>query len=165
MLIAIIADIHDNLPNLEKCLNYLRQNKITKIICLGDITNQNTLNHLARHFSGEIFVVRGNADNYVPSDIIKHKQIKDHQELGIIKIGGLQIGFGHKPETIKKILKKATQDLDFIFYGHNHKPWIEQLGQTLIANPGTLAGLFQEATMAILNSHTKKLELKLIANF
>ena len=39
MLIAIISDIHDNLVNLTKCLNWCNANKIKTIICCGDITN------------------------------------------------------------------------------------------------------------------------------
>ena len=42
MLIAIISDIHDNIPNLKKVLDYCRENKVEKIICCGDLATLET---------------------------------------------------------------------------------------------------------------------------
>ena len=51
---------------------------------------------------------------------------------------------------------------DYVFYGHNHTPWEEKIGNTVVANPGTLAGMFQKATFAVLDTKNKKLELKIL---
>ena len=46
MKIAIISDVHDNIPNLKKILNYCIENKIEKIICCGDLASLETLDFI-----------------------------------------------------------------------------------------------------------------------
>lgn len=69
MFIAIISDIHNNLDNLKKCLFWCSDNKVEKIICCGDVADLNTMTYLAQNFSGEIFVVEGNAETYREADL------------------------------------------------------------------------------------------------
>ncbi len=164
MLIAIISDIHDNLTNLKNCLDYLKDREVSKIICCGDITNLNTIKNLAKNFLGEIFIVSGNADLYNEKDLSKFSNINYHGEIAITELAGLNIAYCHEPEKIKKAKELAPLTLDFIFYGHTHKPWIENDGKTIIANPGNLAGIFNSATFAILETDTKNLELKIVAD-
>src|SRR3990172_6147838 len=37
MKLAVISDIHSNLPALERTLDFLQQSKIDRVVCLGDI--------------------------------------------------------------------------------------------------------------------------------
>ena len=159
MLIAIISDSHDNLENLKKFINWSLENKIEKIICLGDVAKIETIKYLALGFSGEIFLVRGNACLYEASELKKYQNIKYYGEIGQEVIGGLKIAFVHEPEKIKKL---TEHNLDFVFHGHTHKPWLEKNGETLVANPGTLGRVYYQASFALLNTETKKLELKLL---
>lgn len=164
MLIAIISDIHDNIANLQKCLNWCWQNKVEKIIFCGDATTLETLAYLAENFSGEIFMARGNIEFWRESELAPYKNIKYNGELGLKEMGGLMIGFCHEPEKIKKVFKLALATPDFIFYGHTHKPWLEHDGETIIVNPGNVAGVFHQATFAALDTSTKKLDLKIVAD-
>lgn len=160
MRLAVISDIHDNLANLKKDLDWSKNNQIEKIICVGDITNLETINFLAGNFPGEIFIVRGNADNYEDSDLKSFPNLNYLGEIGFINIDGLNIALCHEPEKINKF-KNLSEDVpDFIFYGHTHKPWLEKNGETIIANPGTLGGVFYPATFAILETENRNLELK-----
>lgn len=160
MRLAITADIHDNLANLEKSLNWFKNNGVEKIICVGDVTNLETINFLAGNFTGEIFIIRGNADNYKDNDLKTLSNINYLEEVGLVNIAGLSIGLCHEPEKIKRLKDLNKTSPDFIFYGHTHKPWLEKDGQTIIANPGTLGGIFYPATFAILETRNKNLELK-----
>ncbi len=162
MLIAIISDIHDNIVNLEKCLVWCRQNKVANLVCCGDITTFASIHYLSKNFAGKIFVVTGNAEIYQENEIIRLKNINFCGEIGINEIAGLKIGFCHEPKKIKKVEKLSSWPLDYIFYGHTHQPWLEKDDNTLIINPGTVAGLFAKATFAVLDSDTKKLSLKII---
>ena len=76
MLIAIISDVHDNIPNLKKVLDYCAQNSVEKIICCGDLASLETLDFLNDNFPGEIFFVFGNMDN----DYLKNKFFECHSE-------------------------------------------------------------------------------------
>jgi len=162
MIIAIISDIHDNLANLEKCLTWCKKNKVAKIICPGDVTNIETINYLSNNFKGEIFLVAGNAELYEEADLKNYQNINYGGEISIFKIADLNIGLCHEPIKIKRVLASSTVKLDFIFYGHTHKPWLEKAGATIIVNPGTVSGVFYEASFAYLDTESKKLELKVL---
>lgn len=162
MLIAIIADIHDNLANLNTCLAWCRHKKIKKIICCGDVCNSETLKFLSTNFSGEIFLVAGNGETFSEADFKGLKNISYREEIGVEKITGLTLGFCHQDQQIKKVIKKSGELPDFIFYGHSHKPWLEKREGIFIVNPGNIAGTFFQATFAILNTENKYLELKTV---
>jgi len=160
MKFLIISDIHDNLANLEKCLQWGKSQLIKNIICCGDITNSETLKYLAENFSGKINLVKGNIELYKESETIKYKNINYFGLSGIVELAGKKIGICHKPELIADIKKQGY--CDFIFYGHTHKPWIEEKNKIITANPGTLGGVFNKASFAVLDSKRGKLELKIL---
>ena len=161
MKIAIISDIHDNLVNLEIFFQTIKKENISKIICLGDITNSETLKKLAKNFSSEIFLIYGNAEIYSEAELENYKNINYLGRLKIIEIDGLKIGLCHEPGFIRKLLQEDP-NLNFIFYGHTHKPWMSIKNKATVANPGTLGGVFQRPSFAIFDTITKKLKLKLL---
>lgn len=163
MVIAIISDIHDNLVNLDKCLTWCQNQGIKKIIFCGDTTNLSTIKNLAR-FTGEIFMVKGNIELYEEKTLIKYPNIKYYGSTGLIEVAGLKIGLVHEPAKIKSLLESNEQSLNYIFYGHTHKPWLEKRGEISIINPGNLSGTWHQATFATLDTKTRKLELKILAN-
>lgn len=162
MKIAIISDSHDNLNNLKICLSLIKKEGVGKIICCGDVCSLETLKFISTNFLGEIFLVAGNAETYQEKELKGIKNISYHGLLGYTKIDNLNIGFCHKPTQLKELQEKAKIKLDFIFYGHTHKPWLKKELDTFLANPGNVAGIFYQATFALLNTDTKNLELKLI---
>jgi putative phosphoesterase len=150
MKIAIISDSHDNLKNIERFFYIIKNENISKIICCGDVTSKETLEFISTNFLGEIFLVLGNAETFIEEDIEKIKNMNYQGKIGYAKI-----------ENVKK---DAKNNLDFIFYGHTHKPWLEKSNDIILANPGNLAGIFYQPTFALLDTHSKNLELKLINN-
>jgi len=160
MKIAVISDMHDNLVNLEKFFSWCKIKKIEKIICCGDVTNSETLNILARGFNDKIYLVGGNIELYNEESLKQYPNIKYYGKIGIVEIDKHKIGICHEPFLIDKILEK--EKVDYIFYGHTHKPWIEEKDGVKIVNPGTLGGVFQKATFAFMEG--KSLELKILEN-
>ena len=164
MKIAIISDTHDNLATLDKFLDYAKQYPIAATIHCGDIASGETLERLVKNFSGKVFTAFGNMD-YRPSVKITAKnypqKITLFEDFGQMEFDGLKIGFCHYREIA--LLRCQKQKFDFIFYGHTHKPWIESVNGCQLANPGTLAGMFYQATFAILETQTKKLDLKIVS--
>lgn len=177
MKIAIISDTHDNLTNLEKFLEVFgkefeapsashsdnRKVEPRGIICCGDVTTPETLTWLVERFAGPIKLVCGNME-------IRQEEFfavaARSENLEVFPITGeweipapnLKMAFVHKPDKIEELAK--TGKYNFVFYGHTHKPWISQSGTVLLANPGTLGGVFTASTFAILDTETGKLELK-----
>jgi len=166
MLIPVISDVHDNLANLDKILRWCQLNQVTKLINCGDTTTLETMHYLAANFPGEIFVVRGNIDIYEDDDLLELKNINFSGAIGRMEIDGLDIAFCHEPDKIAKILNSDSveKEPDFIFYGHTHKPWLEKRSRTSVANPGNVAGVWHQATFAVLDTDNKRLELKIIAD-
>ncbi len=173
MKVAIISDTHDNLATLDKFIAYAKENGILAVIHCGDIADGITLKRLAKKFSGQILAVFGNMDYHESLETAARKfpgQIQLFKNFGRTEIGGLKIGFCHFPETAKRACETPQENhdysqenkFDFVFYGHTHKPWIEEINGCKVANPGTLAGMFYKAAFAVLDADTKKLELKLI---
>ncbi len=163
MKIAIISDTHDNIPNLEKTLSWLKSQDISLIIHCGDLCAPSFLTKvLAVSFDGEIHLIYGNVgDKELLKEKVKEfKNVKYYGDLGEIVLDNKKIAFVHYPEKAKELAK--TQKYDLIFYGHDHKPWEEKIGKTRLVNPGNLAGMFYKATFAVYDTKTDKLELKIL---
>jgi len=157
MKVAIVSDSHDNFLNLEKLILNLKKEGIKTIIHCGDAASLEVLKTLEQK-TYKVYFCFGNADL---KEKIKEgglKKVKIFDNFGEIKIDNLKIAFCHRPKLAKELTK--SENYDFVFYGHTHKPWIEKIGNCNLANPGNLAGVFFKPTFAILDTETKKLFLK-----
>ena len=161
MKIAIFSDLHDNIPNLKIFLLWVKKYKIPKLIFCGDLSNTDTLEYLTTNFSGEIFLVGGNADSFHLTDTKKIKNLIYDKDKLEIEIDNQKILIIHKPSDLKKILA-INHNFDFAFHGHTHKPWLLKEDGLIIANPGTLSEVFSKSSFAILNTKTGELELKIL---
>lgn len=161
MKIAIISDVHDNLQNLKKVLDYCALNKIEKIICCGDLASIETLEYLNDNFVGEIYFTFGNMDNdYLQNYFFKNnefKKTKIFKKEGEIEIDKHKIAFVHFPRIAKGLCRSGRYNL--VFYGHTHKPWEEKINDCKMLNPGTVAGQFFPATFAVWETENEKFKL------
>jgi len=181
MKIAIISDIHDNIPNLKKVLDYCAQNSVEKIICCGDLASLETLDYLNDNFSGEIFFTFGNMDddylrNY-PFENNQYKNTKIFKNFGEAsfpevgpRAGGptsnaVSIAFVHFPREAKELCE--TKKYDFVFHGHTHKPWVSSAEamadqgpkKCTLLNPGNVANQIYPPTFAVWNVDQNKFDL------
>lgn len=145
-MLAIVSDIHDNLVNLKKFCDYVNKNKISKIICLGDVASNETIHFLATNFTKDIYLVRGNMDYFDENYVKTFPNIHYFGAMGQLEVNGKQSAFTHIPEDLLKI---NHAQYDYLFYGHTHKPWKENKKNIVMLNPGTLAGMFFKSTFAI----------------
>lgn len=159
MRIAIISDIHDNHVNLENFFNWCKRENINKLICCGDIANGETLDLLAKNFK-TIYLVRGNLEIYDEAEVKQYENIKYFGRSGCFKINDRSVGLCHEKSFINDLLKKCQCAI--IFYGHNHKPWIEKKDGVDLVNPGTLGGVFTRATFAVWQSENGELKLVIL---
>ena len=169
MKIAVISDIHDNLVNLDKALRIIKREKVETIICCGDVTTVETLERLRQGFSGEIFLVTGNMEIYDESEARQIEGINFLGKFGVVQLADHNFGACHEPFYIERLLaSRPDVDFDIIFYGHTHKPWLEEKvvrGRSVrLANPGTLGGVFQKASFAVYDLDSRELGLKVLEN-
>lgn len=161
MKIAIISDSHDNIANVYKALDFIKKNGVEMIIHCGDVCAPSVLAEFAKKFAGVINLVYGNIDGdrkAMKKVASQNSNVKIHGNTGEVEIDSKKIAFTHFPADGKKLAESGKYN--YVFYGHNHKPWIEKVNDTYLINPGTLAGLFAKATFALWE--TKEVEPKLI---
>ncbi|MBT4722818.1 YfcE family phosphodiesterase [Candidatus Falkowbacteria bacterium] len=162
MNVAICSDSHDNLVNIKKFLSWCNRHKIESIIHCGDWCAPSVLELYRKRFKGKLYGVYGNvhADDETMKKFAKRHKITIKEDELAIKIESIKILVTHYPDKAKKIAEEGKFDL--VFYGHSHVPWMKKVENTYIANPGTLAGMFQKASFAVYDTKTRKLDLKIL---
>jgi len=161
MLIAIAADLHDNLANWKIFNHYAKKQDIKNLLFCGDLGNQESLKAISNDFNGKIYLISGNADLYQVETIKLFSNINFLGRWSSIIIDNIKMALIHEPENRKKLEKEIDiKQIEYIFYGHTHKPWLDKEKNLLLINPGTLGGVFYPASFAILDTKSKKVELK-----
>lgn len=163
MIIGIISDSHDNMPNIYKAIEFFKKEKINTVIHCGDVCAPSVMKEMAEKFSGEIHLCFGNVDG----DRLKMEELAEklpnmhiYGERGFLEIDGKKLAFSHYPEKAKIIAESG--DYDCVFYGHDHKAWEAKVGNCFLRNPGTLAGLFAKPTFATYDTKTNEATLILV---
>ena len=204
MRIAIISDSHDNVPNIEKFIEWAngqtpsssplsKGEKVEAVIHCGDICAPAVVkNLLGPKLRCPVHLIFGNvADRERLAEVVKDfEHVILHGDRGELEfevtktqktqkyrkhentppVAGqaentktqnkVRIAFVHYPDKAKELARTGKYDL--VFYGHNHRPWDEMVGNCRVLNPGTLAGMFQKATFAVYETETGKAELILL---
>lgn len=162
-LVAVVSDTHDDLKNIREFLDILKNYDIKTIIHCGDMTSSETADFFLTNFSGDVHLIAGNAIINEPV-VANHCQTSGHcqfySNFGELTIADWHLAFCHFPELAKNLV--ASGDYNFVFYGHTHKPWLEQKAGIFMVNPGTLKGDLRQASFALWDSSTGKIELKIL---
>jgi len=150
MKIAVLSDIHDNLPNLEIALRLVNEAEAEHLLFLGDFCAPFTLAQIASGFSGPIDVVFGNndGDQFLLSRIAsQHPQVTLHGQYTELELGGRKIAINHYPDIARRVAESGV--MDAVFSGHDHKRYVHHFGKTLWANPGEIMGRFGKPSIGI----------------
>lgn len=140
MQIAIISDIHDNIPKLRAALEQVAG--ADALLCLGDLCSPFIVKEMATHFEGPIHVVFGNndGDRYrIAQGALKYPHVHIHGEYVELELGGKRFAVNHF-DNIGRAMA-GSQRYDVVCYGHDHRVAIEREGRTLVVNPGEIYGL------------------------
>lgn len=151
--LAVISDIHDNLPNLKKALDLIKKEKIDYLICTGDVQSLEGW-QILNNLELPTWAVLGNADHeHFDFTQLQEKitNIKLFANVGVADIENKKIIFAHYPNTLKTALEKSKTKYDLALHGHTHQPWEESWQETKILNPGNIANIHYAPTFAIIN--------------
>jgi putative phosphoesterase len=161
-MIAIVADSHDNIPNIEEFFKFCRNNKVDFVIHCGDVTEKETEALFKKEFKDKIVFVPGNAD--IENQTGKTNRFQKIKRAPVpfldLVIDNIPIGACHKKD--KAVRLAETEKYHYVFYGHTHKPWEDNLNGTRVVNPGNLAGMFYPASFALLDTTTNNVYLKIL---
>jgi len=168
MLIAIIADIHDNAHNLVLALKKINEyGNIQKIIFLGDFVGA-AISGILKSSLIPVFAIWGNNDGdkclITKFSLEKNSNLEvGFDTFDILEIGNRKIFLTHYPLLAKPMAKSG--EFDAVFYGHNHLKNKERIGDCLVMNPGEI-GAYKtgKASFAIYDTETNDAEIIEIEN-
>lgn len=159
MKIGIIADTHDNLPQIKKAVEIFNQEKVELVLHAGDFVSPFTCLEF-KNLNCPLKGVFGNNDG---DKIYLQEKFKG---IGELFPEPYKTNINHK-NIIMLHLEKLIDDLaesqkyEVIIYGHTHRTDLRKIGKTLIVNPGECGGwLSGKSTIALLD--LEKLEAKII---
>jgi putative phosphoesterase len=152
MQIAVLSDSHDNLWKLEAALPHLQSSDA--VIHCGDICSPFMIRGLGEGLSGiPLHVVWGNndGDEFRIAKVAQgFPSIHLHGEMARLSIGDRTVGVNHYPELARGLA--ATGEYDLVCYGHDHLAHSEELGGTLLLNPGELMGMKGRSSLALIDA-------------
>lgn len=157
MRIAVLSDIHDNVWALEKVL--ARVQGCEALLVLGDLCAPFTMAMIATSFTGPIHVVWGNndGDRLHIAEQAKRGAVTLHGDFAELTLGERRIAMTHYPHIGRALARGGTYDL--VCHGHNHQRSLEQVGDTLLLNPGEVMGRFGVASVALYDTATALAEI------
>jgi putative phosphoesterase len=156
MKIAVISDIHDNIPKLKTALALVRDRGAEVVLCLGDLCSPFMAKELGQGFSGPIHVVFGNNDGdrfRIAANAAKHANLHFHGEYAELQFGQRLFSINHFDDIGRAIAK--GQHYDVVCFGHSHRFEVSQSGKTVLINPGEIyGGLTGQSTFVVYDTVT-----------
>jgi putative phosphoesterase len=134
LTIGVIADTHIYpgsrriLP--PEVLDLFQRAGVGLIVHLGDANSRSVLEELAE--SAPLIAVPGNNDDPELQDMLP--------ETLTFTVGRFRFGVihGHGGRSAREqAIRKFSGKVDCVLFGHSHKPLIEQVGSTVLFNPGS----------------------------
>lgn len=158
MKIAILSDIHDQLPQLKKALEILKDADI--LLCCGDLCSPFVIKVLGEGYLKPIHIVFGNNDGdlfRITQNSQPFKHIQLHGELAQLEFDGVRFGMQHF-DNIARLLADSGK-FDVMCFGHNHRFEISGSGKCQLINPGEIfGGLSGDSTAVIYDTQTRSPE-------
>jgi len=152
MRIAILSDIHDNIWVLKDLLAGLQADAL--LFC-GDFCAPFTLAQIAEGFGGPVHVVFGNndGDKLLLSRVAsRFSHVTLHGDLAELDLDGRRVAVSHYPQVGRALAQSGVYHL--VCYGHNHESTVEQVGSTVLVNPGEVMGRLGRSTYAVYDTAT-----------
>jgi putative phosphoesterase len=153
MLIAVLSDIHDHLPNLRAALGQIAAQTdgagqpVAALICGGDLNSPFVVGELANGFAGPVTVVFGNNDGdrfRIMANAASTTNVTISGETAVLTFDERRV-FVHHFNDVGAIVAGSGL-FDLVCYGHNHEYVLrrgEQGGSptgTIELNPGAIMG-------------------------
>lgn len=161
MIIAVLSDSHDNIWNLADALEQAQAAGAQALIFCGDFCAPFTLSQIGQSFAGPVHAVLGNNDGD-PRLLLLNAQaagnVTLHGQYAELPFDGRRVAVNHYPEIARRLAESGQFDL--VCYGHNHLAAVEQVGKTVLANPGEIMGRFGAPSFGLYDTASGQFELR-----
>jgi uncharacterized protein len=165
MKIAVLSDIHDHIDNLDNALSKAKSLGCESIIFCGDLCSPFVVPHLLAP-GLHVYACLGNNDGdpLIIASMSKSDQIEitsPSSEFVEVELDNNKIAFNHYPQIGRMLAKDGIYAA--VFHGHTHQAYTEHLGNTLLANPGSICGIingrYGPASFGVYDTQTHKFEI------
>ncbi len=153
MKLGVISDTHAHYLHTCEAIRMLESLEVDEVIHCGDIGSREIIPLFAAwptHF------ILGNVDGDDEpwGDWIDGAAERTfHGRFGSVELGGRRIAFLHGDDERRLREEIASQQWDLVCHGHTHIAAQEQLGRTLVLNPGAMVRVL-EPSVAYVNLET-----------
>lgn len=147
MKCMIISDIHGSYEDLKKVISIFEEEKMDKLLILGDLLyhgprnplpdgyNPKEVAILLNKYKDKIIAVRGNCDAEVDQMVLEFPMRADYTQV-FIDNHCFFLTHGHiYDKDNMPILNKG----DILMYGHYHKPIMEKETGIVVFNPSSIS--------------------------
>ncbi|MBA2848790.1 YfcE family phosphodiesterase [Thermosulfuriphilus ammonigenes] len=158
MLVAIISDTHDHIWNLHQAIEEINARGAECLIHCGDLISPFMIKELSA-FTGPKHLILGNnpGDVWLLSRVCNQSpEVYLHGWSATLEIDGLRLAVVHFPQMAKGLA--TTGEYDLVCCGHTHVYEVQQIGQTLVVNPGEILGKEGPPTFALFDTKTRHIE-------
>lgn len=147
MKILFISDIHGITTNLNKIENKIKNEKVDKLVCLGDLyytgptyENKHKINskkvfEFLTKYQDKLICMMGNCDSSVD---IKASDFPICSGVSLINTDGLDIYITHGNEYSFEKNRKFNRK-GVLVYGHEHIPFIKKNKDMIYINVGSIS--------------------------
>lgn len=147
MKILFISDIHGIVDNLKYLEAKIKEEHISKLVCLGDlyytnpllkadhvVNEEEVLNFLNR-YKDILICMKGNCDSL---EDIEKSTFPINKGLNLINVDDLDIYITHGNEYSLKA-KENFPYKGILVYGHEHRPYIKKKDDVIYINVGSIS--------------------------
>lgn len=159
MLIAVLADTHNNQQAIRQALAIARKRGAETVIHCGDLGSPD----LASLFRGwSLHLAFGNTDQDQVALQLAVRALGNGSACGPeihLAQDGVRIAaiHGQRPEMLTALV--ASGMFEFIFHGHSHRRRDSLIGRTRVINPGALGGVAAESrSFCLLETNPRNVE-------
>ena len=158
MILGVMADSHDNVPQVRRAVEVLNRRDAALVIHAGDFVAPFAVAPLAE-LRCRTVAVFGNNDGERVGLAAKFADFGEvHPNLAAAEVGGRRIAAVHYPELALPIT--AGDAYDVVIYGHTHEIDVRLTNGVLLLNPGEVGGwLTGRSTLALVDLSTMEVEI------
>ena len=138
MLLGIVSDTHGHLANTRDAVRVLESFEVDTVIHCGDIGSREVVALFSAwptHFV--LGNVDGNANQFEVAIDLQQRHVLHHR-FGSIRLKGREIAFLHGDDSRRLRETIQSGQYDLVCCGHTHVAKIQQVGDTLVVNPGAI---------------------------
>jgi putative phosphoesterase len=150
MKLAVVSDSHDHIWNMRRAVEQANALGVEVMLHCGDLISPFMFEELDA-FRGVMHLILGNNPGdqvlLTRSCLERSQTVTLHGWAGRLEIDGLDVAWVHEPDLARSLARSG--DYRLVCFGHTHRWHMEEIGETVLLNPGEILGKKEPAGWAL----------------